>query len=181
MRSFETFECSDQILSNSFCQFWNNELIPLQIFCIPLQFHERLLLRTFLAQTIYTLLIRSPLKWKFWDFQVLGSKFIKFLMSILNWQVNSFSNFASFFIVITYNSSVDFKLILFLLWIKWSHQYLNFETFNCSGENLAYSSCHFPNHKSVFFQILHHPSVSWKITPLYFFRSNIKHFAHFSL
>ena len=34
-------------------------------FCIPLQFHERLLLCTFLAQTIYTLLKRSPLKWKF--------------------------------------------------------------------------------------------------------------------
>ena len=33
-------------------------------FCIPLQFHERLLLCFFLAQTIYTLLIRSPLKWK---------------------------------------------------------------------------------------------------------------------
>ena len=33
-------------------------------FCIPLQFHERLLLSTFLAQTIYSLLIKSPLKWK---------------------------------------------------------------------------------------------------------------------
>ena len=31
-------------------------------FCIPLQFHERLLLFSFLAQTIYTLLKRSPLK-----------------------------------------------------------------------------------------------------------------------
>ena len=119
-------------------------------FCNPLQFHERLFLCTFLAQTIYTLL-------------------------------NSSSNFASFFIVMTHNSSVDFKLILFLLWIKGSDQYPNFETFNCSGENLPYSSCHFPNHKSVFLQILHHPSVSWKITPLYFFRSNIKYFAHFSL
>ena len=34
-------------------------------FCIPLQFHERLFLCTFLAQTIYTLLKRSTLKWKF--------------------------------------------------------------------------------------------------------------------
>ena len=33
-------------------------------FCIPLQFHERLFLCTFLAQTIYTLLKRNPLKWK---------------------------------------------------------------------------------------------------------------------
>ena len=106
-------------------------------------------------------------------FQVLGSKFIKFLMSILKCQVNSSSNFASFFIVMTHDSSVDFKLILFLLWIKGSHQNSNFETFICSGENLLYSSCHFPNHKPIFLQILNHPSVSSKITPLHFFRSNI--------
>ena len=93
-------------------------------------------------------------------------------MLILKWQVNSSSNFVSFFIFMTHNSSVDFKLILFLLWIKGSHQNPNSETFNCSSENLPYS-CHFPNHKSVFLQILHHPSVSWKITPLYLFRSNI--------
>ena len=101
-----------------------------------------------------------------------GSKFIKFLMSILKWQVNSSSNFVSFFIFMTHNSSVDFKFIVFLLWIKGSHQNPSFETFNCSGENLLYS-CHFPNHKSVFLQILHYPSVSWKIIPLYIFRSNI--------
>ena len=34
-------------------------------FCISLQFHERLFLCTFLAQRIYTLLKRSPVKWKF--------------------------------------------------------------------------------------------------------------------
>ena len=106
---------------------------------------------------------------------MLGSKFIKFLMSILKWQVNSSSNFASFFIVMTYNSSADFKLILFLLWIKGS-QSPNF-TNECSGKSLPNSSCPFPNHKSVFLQILHQPSASWKITTLYFFRSNIKYFA----
>ena len=98
-------------------------------------------------------------------------------MSILKWQVNSSSDFASFFIVMKRNSSVNFELILFLLWIKGSHQSPNFETFKCSGENLPYSSCHFPNHKSVFLQILHHSSVSWKITPPHFFRSNILYFA----
>ena len=125
MKIFETFERSDQNLSNSFCQFLNDQSIPLEIlypssvswkittlyflstnnihfllirsplkwkslrlssalvknpqisypsfettnqfhpkFCLSLQFHERLLLRTFLGQTIYTLLIRTPLKWK---------------------------------------------------------------------------------------------------------------------
>ena len=106
-----------------------------------------------------------------------GSKFVKF-MSILKRQVSSSSIFVSFFIVMTHNSSVDFKLILFL-WIKGSHQNPNFETFNCSAENFLYSSYHFPNHKSVFLQFLHHPWVSWNIAPLYFFRSNIKYFAHF--
>ena len=43
----------------------------------------------------------------------------------------------------TDNTSVDFKLIHFQLWIKGSHQNPNFETFKCSGENLPYSSCHF--------------------------------------
>ena len=58
------------------------------------------------------------------------------------------------------NSSINFKLIHFLLWTKESHQSPNFDTLKCSGENLPYYSCHFPNHKSVFLQILHHSSVS---------------------
>ena len=43
MKTFEIFKCSGQTLSNSLCQFWNEESIPLK-FCIHLQFHERLLL-----------------------------------------------------------------------------------------------------------------------------------------
>ena len=59
---------------------------------------------------------------------MLGLQFVKFLMSTLKWQVNLSSNCASFFIVMTDNSSVDFKLIVFQLWIKGSHQNPNFET-----------------------------------------------------
>ena len=123
----------------------------------------------FLAQTLYSLVKGSNKRASFLHFRVFESKFVKFLMSILKWQVNSSSNFASFFIVMTHNSTVNFKLIHFLLWTKGSHQSSNFDTFNCSGENLPNSSCHLPNHKSVFHQILHHSSVSWKITCLYFF------------
>ena len=36
--------------------------------------------------------------------------------------INSPSNFASFFILMTHNFSVNFKLIYFLLWVKESHQ-----------------------------------------------------------
>ena len=43
-----------------------------------------------------------------------------------------------------------------------------FDIFECSGENLSKSTCHFPNYKRVFLQILHDSSVSRKITPLYF-------------
>ena len=60
---------------------------------------------------------------------MLGSKFVKFLLSVLNWQVNSSSNFASFFNILTQNSPVNVKLIHFLLWIKGSHQSPNFHTF----------------------------------------------------
>ena len=36
-------------------------------FCIPLHYHERLFLCTFLDQTIYTFLKRSSLQWKFFE------------------------------------------------------------------------------------------------------------------
>ena len=186
MKIFETFECSGQILSNSLCQFWNDKLIPLQILYPSSVSWKITFLYIFSPNNMY-FAQKEPIKMKFLGlskfikFHKLGSKFIKFHKSILKWQVNSSSKFASFFIVMTRNFSGDFNLILSLLWIKGSHQNPNFETFNCSDENFPYSSCHFPNHKSVFLRILHHSSVSWKITPLYFFSSNIKYFAHFSL
>ena len=77
----------------------------------------------------------------------------------------------------THNSSVNFKVVHFLLSGKGSHQSSNFDTFECSGENLPNSSCHFPSSKSVFLQILHHSSMPWKITPMYFFSSNNIYFA----
>ena len=83
-------------------------------------------------------------------------------------QVSSSSSFAAFFIVMTHNSSVSFKLIH-----QGSHQSSNFDTFESSGENLPNSSCHFPSNKSVFLQNLHHFSMSWKITPLTFLAQTI--------
>ena len=92
-----------------------------------------------------------------------GSNFVKLLTSILKRQVTSSSIFVSFFIAMTHNSSVNFKLINFLIWTKGSHQSSNFDIFECSGENLPNSSCHFPSNKPGFLQILHHSSMSWKI------------------
>ena len=103
---------------------------------------------------------------------MLGSKFVKLLISILKWKVNSSSDFALFFIVMTHNS-VNFKTkVHFLLSAKGPHQGLNFDIFKCSCKNLPNLSCYFSNDKSVFLQILHHSSVPWKITPLYFSSSN---------
>ena len=94
-------------------------------------------------------------------------------MSILKWEISSCSSFESFFIVTAYNCAVNFKFIHFLLWANGSLQSSNFDTFKCSGENLPSSSCHFLNRKLVFLQSLHHSSVSWKITPLYFFSKTL--------
>ena len=54
------------------------------------------------------------------------------------------------------------------------YQFLDFRTL--SGENLLNSSCHFPNHKSIIYQILLDSCVM-KYTTLYFFRSNVVYFA----
>ena len=111
-------------LPNSSCHFWKHKSVFLQIF------H-------------HSSVPSSPLH-IFWNFWVLGSKFVKLLMSILNWQVSFFSNFASFFSVITHNSSVTFKLMHFLLL-----------TLPIVVVKLPNCSCHFPNNKSVFLQTLH--------------------------
>ena len=85
-------------------------------------------------------------------------------------------NFLSFFSVSTHKSSVNFYPMHFLLWTKGSRQSANSDTFKCSGENLSNSSCHFPNHKSVFLQILHHSSVSWDVITSELFSWNVMYF-----
>ena len=100
-----------------------------------------------------------------------------FLESILKRHVSSSSIFVSFFIVMTHNSSVNFKVIHFLLWEKRSNQNSNFDPFECSCENLPNLTCHFPSNKSDFLRISNHSSMTWKITPLYFFSSGNIYFA----
>ena len=93
------------VIFQSTCQFFFK-------FCITHQCHERWLLSTVLAQT-FTFVTRNPLKCKFFRLSSAQVRFVKFLMSVLKRQVNSSSIFASFFIVMTYNCSVHFKLINF--------------------------------------------------------------------
>ena len=112
---------------------------------------------------------------------MLGSKFVKFFLSILKRQFNSSSIFVSFFIVMTHNSYVSFKRIHFLLWIKGSHQSSNSDTCECSGENLPNSSSHFPNHKSVFSSNFTSPFSVMKDNSSVVFKSNIKYFKFWRL
>ena len=65
----------------------------------------------------------------------------------------------------------------FLLWTIGFHESTNFDTLKCSDGYFSNSSCHFPYHKSIMVQILHDSSLSWNITPLYFFRSKFIYFS----
>ena len=65
----------------------------------------------------------------FWDFRVLGSKIVKFLMLILKWQVNFSSDFSSFFSVITYNSSGVHEFSTLNKRIPRKYQFWHFQVF----------------------------------------------------
>ena len=63
-----------------------------------------------------------------------------------------------------------------MLLTKRAHQNIIFRIFECSNKSSHNSSCHFWNYKVRVIQILHHCSVSWKRTPLYFCSSNLVYF-----
>ena len=110
---------------------------------------------------------------------MLKSKFVKLLMSILKRQLDSSPNFASLFSFMKGNSPVLFLAQKNFTLLKKSP--LKWKCFRLSraqaGQNLSNSLCQFWNNKSIPLQILHLLSVSWKITPLYFFSSNNIYFA----
>ena len=64
-----------------------------------------------------------------------------------------------------HKSSVNFKLIHFLLWIKGSHQIPNIEAFVGSGESLPNFSCHFRNQILVIFETINQFFFNFCITP----------------
>ena len=138
-------------LPNSSCHFWKHKSVFLQILHQSSMPSNITPLYFFSSKIIY-FGQRSKLRSKFFRLSSAQVKICQIPMSILKWQVNSSSSFASFFIVMTHNSSVNFKLMHFLLWTKGPHQSPNFDTFECSDENVPNSSCHFSNHKSVFFK-----------------------------
>ena len=96
-------------------------------------------------------------------------------MSFSKPQVSFSWNFAWLFSVMKDNSSVRFWSNVIYFARKGPIKVQIFETFECSDQNSP-NSCHFWNNKLVFLQILHHSSVSWDITPLYFFSWNFIYF-----
>ena len=133
---------------------------------------------TFLAQRIYTLLKRSPLKWKFFEIfdcscEILSNSLcqfwneesipIQFLHpSSVSWKIGPLYFFSSKNIYFAHREPIKVKI---------------FGTFECSVQNLSNFLCQFWNDESIPLQILYPSSVSWKITPLYFFSSKNIYFA----
>ena len=124
--NFETFGYSGENLPNSSCYFWKYKSVFLQIlhqYSVP----SNIIPIYFFSSNIYTLVKSSSLKCKFFEiFKCSGQNLLKFFTSVLNWQLSSFSNFASFIIVIAHKPPVNFKLIYFLFWIKGPHESPNF-------------------------------------------------------
>ena len=131
----------------------------------------------FLAWATYTLLKRSPLKWKL--VKLLGAQIKICQIPSVNFGTKSIP------LRILHPSSVSWKAILMCIFSsnniyfaqKKPIKVKEFETFKWSGQNLSNSLCQFWNDKLFPLQSLYHPSVSWKIIPLYFFSLSNRYFA----
>ena len=99
----------------------NFETRFLSKFCIPLQFHERLLLCSFLAQTIYTLLNGSLVKWKFLRLSSARSKFCQIPYAYFETTSRFLFKFLSLFSSMKGNSSILFWLTKYILCSKEAH------------------------------------------------------------
>ena len=82
IKIFETFECSAQILSNSLCQFWNHELIPLQIFC-PSSVSWKIIPLYFFSSSKIYFAQKEPIKMKIfqtfeWSAEILSNSLCYF-------------------------------------------------------------------------------------------------------
>ena len=172
MKIFDTFERWGHNLSNSLCQFWNDELIPLQILC-PFSVSWKIIPLYFLSSKNIYFAQKDLVKMKLFEtFEWSGQILSNILCQV--WNNNSIP------LQILYPSSVSWNIIPLYFFSskniyfaqKEPIKMTNFETFEWSGQILSNSLCQFWNNKSIPLQILYPSSVSWKITPLYFFSSN---------
>ena len=108
-----------------------------------------------------------------WSGQNLSNSLCQFWMT----KVNSSPNFVSLFSFMKGNFYVLFSSNSIYFAQEEPIKVKIFETFECSSQNLSNSLCQFWNDKSIPLQILYPSSVSWKVTPLYFFSSNNTYYA----
>ena len=146
-------------------------------FCINLECNQIELLCTFLALTLHNLVKSSPLKCKF--LRLLSSQVKTRQIPCVNFETTSQSLFRFFIILACHylerlSNFVAHAFSTLDKRIPWN---INFDIFKCTHENLPNCSCHTPNHKSVFLQILNDSSVSWNILLCNVFRSDIVYFA----
>ena len=99
---------------------------------------------------------------------MLRSKLAKLFMSILKRKVDSSSNFESVFIVMAHNPFVNFKPFFFYFGQKEPIK-VPLLTLLSALVNICQIS-HVSLQTISPLQILHHSSMSWKITPLFFFQ-----------
>ena len=155
MNIFETYECSGQNLSNFLCQFWNDELILLQIL-----YHTSVSWKTtpiyfFSSNNIY-FAQKKPIKMKILEtYRCSGQNFSIFLCQ--------FWNEKSIPLQILYPSSVSWKIIPVFFFSSNNICFAQYElievnifdTYECSGRNLSNFLCQFWNSKSIPVQILY--------------------------
>ena len=146
-------------MSNSLCQFWNNKLIPLQILYPSLVSRKVTPLYFFSSNNIY-FAHKEPMKVKIFEtFECSGQNLSNSLCQFLNDKLIPLQ--------ILYPSLVSWKITP-LYFFSSNNIYLaqkepikikNFETFECSDQNLSYFLCQFWKNKSIPLQILNPYSV----------------------
>ena len=178
MKIFETFKCSGQNLWNFFCQFWNDTSIPLQILYLFSGSWKIIPLYFFSSKNIY-FPQKEPIKRNiFFNFRVHRSNFVKILLSILKWGVDSSPNFVSLFHFherlrrCTFLGQTIYTLLISsrFKWKSWGRSSAQIKICQIPYANFEVRS----RFLSKFCIPL---PVSWKITPLYFFSSSNIYFA----
>ena len=159
-------------MSNSLCQFWDGKSIPFQIL-YPSSSSRKITPLYFLSsRNIYFPQI-EPIKVNIFEtFECSGQNLSNSLCQFLNDKLIPLQ--------ILYPYSVSWKITLLYFFssnnIYFAQKELTkvkiYETFESPDQNLSNSLCQFLNGKSIPLQILYTYSISWKITPLYFFSSN---------
>ena len=172
MKIFETFECSSQLLSNFLCQFWNEKLIPLQIWCPSLVSWKIIPLYFFSSNNIY-FAQKELIKMKIFETfecsgQILSNSLCQFWNdkliplqildpSSVSWKITHLYFFSSINVYFAQKEHIKIKC---------------FGTFKCSGKNSSSFSCQFWNDKSIPLQIFalffivmtHNFSMGFKLT-----------------